>query len=130
LLLARTRETGYFFAQFAPQHTMRYRGQWSLLDLEGVYLLRDLPWWAELHFSFEDADYLEGVAELYRRSCCNDSGESASSQIHAVAAGAGKAILHGNGLLRRYWTRPARRVALRFRNLLAPRTHLIEGCNR
>lgn len=127
LVLARSRETGFFFPQFAASHTMIHDGKWSLLDLDAVYPLRDLPRLPELHCAFDDAAYRQGIVDLYRASLwkSGDCGLPAACPADPFAAG-----LAAPGTQRPLaWRFCVRRwrIAMRQVRRLVPRRGLIEA---
>lgn len=65
LIQEKSAQTGYFSYQFSPYHVMRYKNQPSLIDLEGIYRLRELPELPKYHGRFDDRKYERYVADLY-----------------------------------------------------------------
>lgn len=68
-ILAKTLETGYFCAQYSRYHAMRYGDKLSLIDLEAIYPLQDLPTLSSRYWrAFDDAEYERFVTDLYCRT--------------------------------------------------------------
>jgi hypothetical protein len=65
LIRQRTRQTGLFLLQYCPHHIMRYGGRYSLVDLEGIYPLQELPVIVYYGTRFQDCDYARFVYQLY-----------------------------------------------------------------
>jgi hypothetical protein len=65
LIQERTLQTGLFLVQYSSHHIMRYRDRYSLIDLEGIYLLQELPTVVYYRTRFEDCDYARFVYQLY-----------------------------------------------------------------
>lgn len=117
LIYSRTRDTGLFLAQYRRQHTVRYENAFSLIDLEGVYEIDDLPLLPALNSRIEDDKYREFVCGLFRQSAADaglPSDSAISSQLPPRRPNPGQ--LH---------TRLMRRIARSARRLV-PRTDLIE----
>jgi hypothetical protein len=68
-ILDRTVRTGYFAVQYSRFHTMRYGTQYSLVDLEGIHPLTELPK-LETYYNayFDDPEYESFVVDLYCRT--------------------------------------------------------------
>ncbi len=69
LVLRKTEATGLFAVQYSRSHTMRCGDQRSLVDLEGIHPLHELPLLSS-HYRcfFDDPDYERFVADLYGRT--------------------------------------------------------------
>lgn len=65
LIQEKSAKTGYFSYQFSPYHVLRYRNQPSLVDLEGIYRLSELPALPIFHGHFDDVKYERYVTDLY-----------------------------------------------------------------
>jgi hypothetical protein len=65
LIKQKTRETGYFHVQYSRYHVKLFEGKPSLIDLEGVYPLRDLSKVTLHHSEFDSPAY-----ELFVRRLC------------------------------------------------------------
>lgn len=57
LLKERTRGTGYFNYQIGRSHIRRYRDQYSLIDLEGIYPLCECMRLSDYYARFDDSEY-------------------------------------------------------------------------
>lgn len=68
LVKERTARTGYFHVQFSPDHTLTYHGACSLIDLEAVYPISDLPMIHDHHSAFDWPQYECFVAELFNEA--------------------------------------------------------------
>lgn len=66
LIQDKSAKTGYFSYQFSRDHVMRFKNQPSLIDLEGIYPVGDLPALATYHGTFDDERYQGYIAGLYR----------------------------------------------------------------
>jgi hypothetical protein len=62
LICRRTLESGFFAVQFSPAHTLRLKGRFSMIDLEGVYPLEKLNLVQEHYSAFAYRPYAEFVA--------------------------------------------------------------------
>lgn len=62
----RSLSTGYFHIQFSPCHVMKYYGKLSLIDLEGVFSICELPKTKEMHCFFDLKEYEEFIVSLYK----------------------------------------------------------------
>jgi hypothetical protein len=51
--------------QYSPHHIMRYGDRYSLVDLEGIYPLQELPTIVYYGTRFQDCDYARFVYQLY-----------------------------------------------------------------
>ncbi len=68
LVLRKTVETGLFAVQYSASHTMRCGEALSLVDLEGVHPLDELPRVPSLYRCFfDDPEYERFVIDLYAR---------------------------------------------------------------
>lgn len=67
LIQERTLQTGFFLLQYSRAHIMRYRDRYSLIDLEGIYPLQELPTIVYYRTRFEDCDYARFVYQLYAK---------------------------------------------------------------
>jgi hypothetical protein len=68
--------TGYFHIQFSPCHVMKYNGKLSLIDLEGVFPICDLPWTKMIQCYFDFKEYEEFIACLYNHSIGKSGGKN------------------------------------------------------
>jgi len=69
LVLRKTEETGLFAVQYSRSHTMRYGDTSSLVDLEGIHPLHELPRLSSYyHCFFDEPDYERFVMDLYCRT--------------------------------------------------------------
>lgn len=66
LVLDRTAGTNYFAVQFGHAHSMLCEGEISMIDLEGVYPIKELDLIRRHHSAFASARYAKFVAALYR----------------------------------------------------------------
>ena len=57
ILKKKTTACDYFAIQFSRYHAGIYNGKYSLIDLEGVHPIQDLPEMPTLHSFFDDNDY-------------------------------------------------------------------------
>jgi hypothetical protein len=69
LVLGKTVETGLFAVQYSPSHTMRCGETLSLVDLEAIYPLDELPGLPSVYRCFfDDPQYERFVIDLYCRT--------------------------------------------------------------
>lgn len=75
LLKDKTRDTGLFNAQFSPCHVMKYKNWFSLIDLEGVFHISELPDIHKYQAFFDYKDYESFVISEYikTRPALNES---------------------------------------------------------
>ncbi|MGZ9225443.1 MAG: hypothetical protein ACXW4M_07780 [Anaerolineales bacterium] len=67
-ILEKTTQTGFFHVQYSRFHTLRYDEKLSLVDLEGIHPLVELPLMSSCyHCFFDDMEYERFVADLYCR---------------------------------------------------------------
>jgi hypothetical protein len=67
-ILEKTTQTGFFAVQYSRFHAMRYGNKLSLIDLEAVHPLHELPLMSSYyHCFFDDPEYERFVIELYCR---------------------------------------------------------------
>ena len=57
LIKEKSEQTGFFSYQFSRYHIMRYKNRLNLIDLEGIYPIRDLPLLARYQSRFDDRNY-------------------------------------------------------------------------
>lgn len=68
-IIQKTLQTGLFAVQYSRFHTMRIGGGLSLIDLEGIHPLDELPdLYSAYHCFFDDREYERVVIDLYRRT--------------------------------------------------------------
>jgi hypothetical protein len=79
-ILEKTVQTGFFCVQYSRFHTMRYGEKFSLVDLEAIYPLAELPYY--LCF-FDDLEYEWFVANLYCRAFPHLDAPQPTNQSHA-----------------------------------------------
>jgi hypothetical protein len=76
LILEKSAKTGYFNYQLSRYHVMRYKGQPSLIDLEGIYPIGELHELTKYRSRFDDTKYEQYIAGLYNeRYKCRDQPE-------------------------------------------------------
>lgn len=69
LILEKTAQTGFFAVQYSRYHAMQYGNRLSLIDLEAVHPLDELPFLADrYHCFFDDAEYERFVVDLYHNT--------------------------------------------------------------
>jgi hypothetical protein len=69
LVLERTEETGLFAVQYSRSHTMRYGARSSMVDLEAIHPLDELPCLCSLYRCFfDEPEYERFVIDLYCRT--------------------------------------------------------------
>lgn len=126
-LYARTRDTGWFMSQFSAWHTLVYQGRLSVLDLEAVFPLRDLPRLPDWEVGFDDPEYLRFVAGLYESRRRGSAGGPTPEDCAAGWERFGStAVRARHPLVRRLWAGPRQRLARAYRNL-RPHLDLIQG---
>lgn len=64
----KTARSGYCHVQFSPYHTLRYRDTWTLIDLDAIYPIRELPGIHALHAAFDCDEYERFVADLFNQA--------------------------------------------------------------
>lgn len=65
-ILNKTMQTGFFCVQYSRFHAMRYGKKLSLIDLEAIHPLNELPLMSSYyHCFFDDAEYERFVIDLY-----------------------------------------------------------------
>ena len=67
LILERSIRTGYFHLQYSPYHAMRFNGSYSLVDLEAIYHLGELPNLNNYHCHFGWKKYEDFIIGLYNQ---------------------------------------------------------------
>ena len=124
----RTKQTGFFAAQFARCHTMIYKDKVSLLDLEGVYPIDSLPRLSQCHSRCEDSAYENFVVAWYKQLSSNSALTTpAASRALPFASGQ---ILSEDRPQRlaaesSFYIRFSRRMIRKLRNIM-PQIRLIE----
>ena len=67
LIKEKSEQTGFFSYQFSRYHIMRYKNRLNLIDLEGIYPIRDLPLLARYQSRFDDRNYEDFITGLYNK---------------------------------------------------------------
>jgi hypothetical protein len=123
LIKRATAATGYFQACFGPHNTMRRDGRYSLIDLEDVYPLADLPNMPFYHCKFDWPDYARFVEGLALGVACEPASHHGS---RPRAPGTPRSILTLPPAASTTLARAAHRWAATRWLALRHRTHLIE----
>lgn len=104
LIEARTASTGFFLLQYSRHHIMKYRGQTTLIDLEGIYPLDQLPVLASRRAYFDDPEYARYVHQLFRAKF-PDQPLTLAGLVSASGSGAGRPLAY----------RPLRKIRAAFK---------------
>jgi hypothetical protein len=76
-------KTGYFSHQFSRYHVMQYEGQYSLIDLEGIYPIVAMHKLADYHCHFDSKDYEEFIDGLYQEHIHHPAGHPRTLTIRS-----------------------------------------------
>lgn len=125
LIREKTARTRYFHVQFSPAHTLTYHDAYSLIDLEAVYPISDLPMVRVHHSVFDCPGYERFVAGLFNEAFPDAPAYAGNrpGERRAVAPSAWQRVTQ---VAQRKWRAVYRRTRRRFEVTLASRTDLIQ----
>lgn len=81
LIKTKTIQTHYFHVQYSRYNTLKIDNRPSLIDLEAIYPLADLPLIVNHHSVFDSAAYARFVARQYAQNMLNEQDTTSNSQL-------------------------------------------------
>ena len=90
-ILEKTAGTGYFCVQYSRYHTLLDGDKFTLVDLEAIHPVAELPWiYSRYRSVFDDLDYQRFVVDQYCQTFPKTNAARLMESIPAPASGTGR----------------------------------------